>query len=64
MSGQKVIDYRKRRKLNLIKTLPFTTIGEQYGVSDNSVRKWCKKYNLPSTKKEINTYTEDQWKEI
>lgn len=57
MGSQNVIDYRKRRKL-------ITTIGEQYGVRDNSVRKWCKKYNLPFTKKEINSYTEDQWKEI
>lgn len=49
---------------NLIRTLPFTTIGEQYGVCDNSIRKWCKKYNLPFTKKEINSYTEDQWKKM
>jgi hypothetical protein len=23
-------------------------IGKKYKVSDNSVRKWCKKYNLPT----------------
>ena len=37
----------------LIKTTPFTKIGEKYNVTDNSVRKWCKHYNLPSTKKGI-----------
>jgi uncharacterized protein YjcR len=35
-----------------------TKIGEQYGVSDNAVRKWCKHYNIPSTKKEIKKYLE------
>lgn len=33
--------------------IPFTTIGKQYGVSDNAVRKWCKKYNIDSTKQSI-----------
>lgn len=32
---------------NLVKQLPFTRIGEMYGVTDNSVRKWCKKYGIP-----------------
>lgn len=27
-----------------------------YGVTDNDVRKWCKDYNLPSTKYEIEEY--------
>lgn len=39
---------------NLIYTLPFTRIGELYGVSDNAVRKWCKKYGLPFRKSDIN----------
>jgi hypothetical protein len=32
----------------LIKEKPFTQIGKEYGVSDNAVRKWCKKYNINS----------------
>lgn len=31
----------------LIYNTSFTKIGEMYGVSDNAVRKWCKKYGLP-----------------
>lgn len=31
----------------LIYNTPFTKIGEMYDVSDNTVRKWCKKYGLP-----------------
>lgn len=29
-----------------IKTIPFTTLGKKYGVSDNTIRKWCKKYEI------------------
>lgn len=48
----------------LIRTQPFTTIGKQYNVSDNAIRKWCDKYNLPRTKQEINSYTDEEWKLI
>lgn len=48
----------------LIRTLPFTQIGVIYGVSDNSIRKWCDKYNLPRKKKDIEAYTDKQWSKI
>ena len=31
----------------LIYNTPFTKIGDIYGVTDNAVRRWCKKYGLP-----------------
>ena len=43
----------KEELFELIKTKHFTTIGEMYGVKDNTIRKWCKNYGLPSTKKEL-----------
>lgn len=42
--------------LQLVLTTPMTRIGNQYGVSDNAVRKWCKHYGIPSNKKEIKEY--------
>ena len=45
----------------LIRTMPFTTIGEQFKISDNAIRKWCDKFNLPRTKKEINSYSDEEW---
>lgn len=45
----------------LIRTIPFTHIANRYGVSDNAVKKWCDKYNLPRTKKEIKTYSDEEW---
>ena len=37
----------------LLGKIPFVKIGEMYGVSDNAVRKWCKKYGLPSRTKDL-----------
>lgn len=38
---------------NAIKDTPFTTIGKEYGVTDNAVRKWCISYGLPSKSSDI-----------
>ena len=48
----------------LIRTTPFTTIGKQYGVSDNAVRKWCDAENLPRKSGEIKRYTDEEWAKI
>lgn len=45
----------------LIRTKPFTQIGKQFGVSDNAIRKWCKKYNLPTSSREIKKMSQDEW---
>lgn len=49
---------------NLIRIMPFTSIGKQYGVSDNAVRKWCEGYNLPTRKKDIKSYSDEEWIKI
>ena len=46
---------------NKIRNLPFTKIAEEQNVSDNAIRKWCIGYNLPSKKKEINSYSDEEW---
>lgn len=51
---------RKQLK-ELIRKYPFVTIGKKYDVSDNTIRKWCKKENLPYRKKDIQNYSEEQW---
>ena len=45
----------------LIRNVPFTTIGNQFSVSDNAIRKWCDKFNLPRKKTEINSYSDKEW---
>lgn len=55
--------YNKNKRTNippreelesLIYNTPFTKIGEMYGVTDNAVRKLCKKYGLPYRKKDMD----------
>lgn len=48
----------------LIRTTPFTKIGKQFGVTDNAVRKWCDKYNLPRRSGDIKKYTEVEWESL
>ena len=51
---RKVIDRpSKEELLELIKTKSFLEIGKLYDVSDNTIRNWCKSYNLPYKRKDI-----------
>lgn len=54
--------YKKKMRENVptktdlekyIYDMPFTKIGDMYGVSDSAVRKWCKHYGLPFRRKDI-----------
>lgn len=46
---------------NLIRNYSFTSISKIYGVSDNSIRNWCKYYNLPYKKIDIMNISDDMW---
>ena len=48
----------------LIRNTPFTRIGEQFGVSDNAIRKWCDSYNLPRKVSDIKKYTDEEWNKV
>lgn len=61
----RIVDRPNRIELkNLIRTTPFIQIGKMYGVSDNTIRKWCKSENLPSKKTDIRKYTDIEWEEV
>ena len=47
---------KKEELLNMILNKSFVEIGKDFGVSDNAIRKWCKNYGLPYTKKGIREY--------
>lgn len=62
---KRIVERPSREELkNLIKNTPFTKIGLMYGVSDNTIRKWCKSVNLPSKVSDIKDYSEEEWSEI
>lgn len=54
----------KEQLKQLIQTYSFTEIGKQYGVTDNTIRKWCKAVNLPSRKKDIKLLTIEDWENL
>lgn len=49
---------------DLIRYMPFTQIGKKFGVSDNSVREWCKKYHLPYRAQDIKNISDFDWKDV
>ena len=46
----------KEQLLEMLTNTSFKDIGRNYGISDNAVRKWCKQYGIPHTKKELKSY--------
>lgn len=59
------VDRPSRDELKaLIREKPFTHIAKEYSVTDNAIRKWCETYNLPSKKKDINSFTSEEWENI
>lgn len=38
----------------------FSAVGRKYGVSDNAIRKWCRSYNIPCTKKDLIEWLKNQ----
>ena len=45
----------------LIRDNSFETLGRQFGVDGNAIRKWCDKYNLPRRKRDIKQYSDEEW---
>lgn len=58
-SQRKVERPEREKLLELIQTQSFCEIGRIYGVTDNAIRRWCKSYDLPSTKYELEEYNKN-----
>ena len=60
--SRRVVDRPNREELKeQIRYQSFVSLGKKYNVSDKAIAKWCISYNLPSRKKDINNYTNEQW---
>ena len=59
-----IVPISREELKELIRTTPFTQIGKMYNVSDNTIRKWCDKYNLPRKATEIKAYQVAEWESI
>ena len=49
---------------SLIRDMAFTQIGQMFNVSDNAIRKWCKKLKLPYKTSDIKKYSDVEWESI
>lgn len=54
----------KEELKQMIRTTSFKKLGSLYDVTDNTIRKWCKYYTLPYRKKDINSFTDEEWLHI
>jgi len=62
---QRRAEWPQRDELKkLIRSKSFCAIGKQFNVSDNTIRKWCKNYNLPTKKSKIKQYSDKEWEEV
>lgn len=44
-----------------IRTMSFMSIGKKYNVSNTTIKKWCKSYDLPYKSRDIKTYSDKEW---
>lgn len=63
--AQRTVERPSREELKqLIREKSFAEIGRMYDVRDNTIRKWCKKENLPFRTHDIKLISNEDWKEI
>lgn len=54
-------DYFRKILKDQIRCGNFTSVGKIYNVTDNAIRKWCKKYNLPTSSIIIKMIPDEEW---
>ena len=47
-----------------IRKYSFRSLGEEYNVSDKTISKWAKAYNLPYKKLDILKYSDEEWENL
>lgn len=63
-ASQNTLPVTREELKQLIRTQTFVSIGQQFNITDNAIKKWCIKYNLPSRKKDISSYSNEEWEKI
>jgi hypothetical protein len=62
---RRAVERPSRDKLKkMIRTTPFEQIGQQFGITDNAIRKWCDAYNLPRRVADIKQYSDEEWESV
>ena len=62
---EKIKNYPCREELkNKIRYLTLKEVWENYNSSRKGLEKWCKYYNLPYKKFEIDSYSDEEWNQL
>ena len=56
--------YTREELKEKIRSQSFCEIARENNVSDNTIRKWCQKFSLPSKKGDIKSYSDEEWDAI
>lgn len=48
----------------LVRDNPMIKVGKMFNVTDNTIRKWLKSENLPTKKREIDSYSDAEWNKL
>ena len=65
INSQNAKNLHDRQQLkNLIRDNSFEDVGRLFSVSGNSIRKWCKKLNLPYKTSDIKRYSDADWESV
>jgi len=62
--NQRQFEVSREELKQLIRNVPFEHIGKQFNVSGNAIKKRCIQLGLPSLKKDIKKYTDEEWELI
>ena len=59
------VEWPSRETLkNEIRINSFVGLGKKYNISDNTIVKWCKFYNLPFRKSDIKKLSDEEWEKV
>lgn len=63
-ASQNILPVTREELKQMIRHQSFTSIGAKFNVSDNAIRKWCDKLNLPRKVSDIKNYSDEEWELI
>ena len=64
IASRKAIRPSRQELKEKIRNESFVKIASEYGVSDKAITKWCIAEGLPSKKKDIKLYSDEDWDKI
>ena len=60
----KINEVNRDELKELVRHNTFVDVGDIYGVTDNTIKKWCIHYSIPSRRKDISILSDDEWNTI